>query len=101
MEIVLCVGSSCHLKGSHAVVARLQALKGSAAILGRLNALIAEYHLEGQVTLSGSFCMDQCTRGNSGVCIKIDNQIHSVTAATIDDVFRREVVQKLSGGDPA
>ena len=87
MEIVLCVGSSCHLKGS-------------AAILGRINALIAEYHLEDRISLSGSFCMDQCTRGNSGVCVKIDGQKHSVTAATIDDVFRREVVQKLIEEDP-
>ena len=86
MEIVLCVGSSCHLKGS-------------SAILNRINALITEYHLGKEIILSGSFCMDQCTKGNSGVCIKIDKQIFSVTAATIDDVFRREVVQKLSGED--
>ena len=57
MEIVLCVGSSCHLKGS-------------SAILNRINALITEYHLGGKIILSGSFCMDQCTKGNSGVCIK-------------------------------
>lgn len=82
MEIVLCVGSSCHLKGAP-------------AILRRINALIADYRLEDRITLSGSFCMDQCTKGNSGVCVKVDGRIHSVTAATIDDFFRREVVQKL------
>ena len=59
----------------------------------RINALIADYRLEDRITLSGSFCMDQCTKGNSGVCVKVDGRIHSVTAATIDDFFRREVVQ--------
>lgn len=82
MDIVLCVGSSCHLKGSP-------------AILARINALIAEHHLEDKINLSGSFCMDQCTKGSSGVCVKVNGTIHSVTAATIDEFFRTEILSAL------
>ena len=82
MEIILCVGSSCHLKGAP-------------AILTRINALIAEYGLQDQIQLSGSFCMEQCTKGSNGVCIRINGKIHIVTAATIDEVFYNEVIKPL------
>ena len=83
MEITLCVGSSCHLKGAP-------------AILTRINAVIAENHLEDQIQLSGSFCMDQCTKGAGGVCVQVDGTVHTVTAATIDEFFRTEILNKLN-----
>lgn len=83
MEITLCVGSSCHLKGAP-------------AILSRLNDLIAQNQLEGRLRLSGSFCMDQCTKGSSGVCVQVDGTVYSVTAATIDHFFQTEILNKLN-----
>ena len=46
MIIQICVGSSCHLKGSEDIVALLQQA-------------VAEHHLESQITLAGSFCTGQ------------------------------------------
>ena len=42
MIIQICVGSSCHLKGSPEIVELLQKA-------------VEEYHLEDEVTLAGSF----------------------------------------------
>ena len=44
MIIQICVGSSCHLKGSPEIVELLQKA-------------VADYHLEHEVTLAGSFCI--------------------------------------------
>ena len=49
MIIQVCVGSSCHLKGSSEIVELLQKA-------------VEEYHLETQVTLAGSFCIGKCNR---------------------------------------
>ena len=44
MKITVCVGSSCHVKGSHEVVARLEQL-------------ITEHQLKDQVEMTGTFCI--------------------------------------------
>ena len=53
MEVTICIGSSCHLKGSRDIISILQRL-------------IALNRLEDQVELKGSFCMGECM--NNGVC---------------------------------
>ena len=50
MKITVCIGSSCHLKGSRLVVDRLQTL-------------IRERGLSDQIEMVGQFCMGDCTRG--------------------------------------
>lgn len=52
MEIVVCVGSSCHLKGSHEIISMLENL-------------IEETGMTERITLKASFCMGNCTRGVS------------------------------------
>ena len=49
MIIQICVGSSCHLKGSSEIVQLLQKA-------------VQEHQLETEVTLAGSFCTGQCNR---------------------------------------
>lgn len=44
MEIYVCIGSSCHLKGSY-------------NIINAFKELIAEYKLEDRVSLNASFCL--------------------------------------------
>ena len=61
MLIQICVGSSCHLKGSPEIVSLLQKA-------------VEEYHLEDEVALSGSFCIGKCNR--LGVTLQIDDEIH-------------------------
>ena len=44
MKVVVCIGSSCHIKGSRLVVERLQVL-------------VAEHGVGDKVDLSGTFCL--------------------------------------------
>ena len=75
MKITVCIGSSCHLKGSRQVVERLRRL-------------LDESGLGDRVELSGTFCMGQC---RIGVCVDVDGVLHSVTPETADEFFAREV----------
>ena len=47
--VQICVGSSCHLKGSETIVQMLEAA-------------IAEHHIEDEVVLTGSFCIGKCNK---------------------------------------
>ena len=81
MIIQICVGSSCHIKGSAELVELLQAA-------------IAENHLEQEVTLAGSFCTGQCNR--VGVTIQVDDEIHTgVTPVSFKEFFQEQVLKKL------
>lgn len=79
MEIFVCVGSSCHLKGSKTVI-------------DRLTELINNNGLEGKVILKGSFCMGQCS--HEGVSVKINNEIYSVTEEDIEMFFNKKILPK-------
>ena len=71
MIIQICVGSSCHIKGSRQVVSTLQKL-------------IAEHDLGDKVDLGGTFCMGNCQKG---VCVKVDGDFFSVTPETVEAFF--------------
>lgn len=79
MKITVCIGSSCHIKGSRQVVERLQQL-------------IAERHLGDRVELGGTFCMGKC---QEGVCVTVDDTFHSVSPETVDAFFEKEIIEKL------
>jgi len=79
--IQVCVGSSCHIKGSADIVELLQ------------NA-IAENHLETEITLAGSFCIGKCNR--VGVTVQVDDEVHvGVTKETFKEFFAQHVMAKL------
>ncbi|MBQ8600455.1 MAG: (2Fe-2S) ferredoxin domain-containing protein [Clostridia bacterium] len=81
MIIQVCVGSSCHIKGSPEIVELLQKA-------------VEEYHLEDQVTLVGSFCIGKCNR--IGVTVQIDDDIHTgVTKEEFKEFFKEQVLKKL------
>ena len=79
MKITVCIGSSCHIKGSRQVVAEIQRL-------------IAEHDLGDKVELGGTFCMGQCQQG---VCVTVDDSFHSVTPETVEAFFTNEVLAKV------
>ena len=79
MKVTVCIGSSCHLKGSRQIVERLQAL-------------IAEKKLDERVELAGTFCMNNC---QNGVCVTVDGKTFSVSPETVDQFFQTEVMEKL------
>lgn len=61
-EIAVCVGSSCFLKGAYRV-------------LDTFTSLARQYGLSAEVTVAGSFCMEQCQHG---VSVTIDGTTYSV-----------------------
>ena len=79
MKITVCIGSSCHIKGSRSVVEQLQYL-------------IAENNLGDKVELGGTFCMGKCQQG---VCVTIGDDFYSVTPDTVTEFFEKEVKAKL------
>ena len=78
MKVTVCIGSSCHLKGSRQVVERLQAL-------------IADNKLQDKVELGGTFCMGKCQQG---VCVNVDKEFHSVTPQSVDDFFKTAILTR-------
>lgn len=81
MIIKVCVGSSCHLKGSPEIVELLQ------------NA-VADYNLQDEVTLAGSFCIGKCNR--TGVTLQVDDDIHvGITKESFKEFFNEHVLSKL------
>ncbi len=83
MTIQVCVGSSCHLKGS-------------ADIIELLQKAVEEYHLENDITLAGSFCIGRCNR--VGVTVQVDDDIHiGVTKDNFKEFFNDNVLSKVEG----
>ena len=81
MIIQICVGSSCHLKGSAEIVELFQKA-------------VEEYRLEKEVTLAGSFCIGKCNR--IGVTIQVDDDIHTgVTKESFKEFFEENVLKKI------
>ncbi|WP_329493235.1 (2Fe-2S) ferredoxin domain-containing protein [Caproiciproducens sp. CPB-2] len=80
LEITICIGSSCHLKGSRDVI----------KIFERL---IAFHRLEDKVTLKGSFCMGECSK--NGVCICVDEERFNVTPSEAESFFNYEIVPRI------
>lgn len=81
MVVKICVGSSCHLKGS-------------ADIIELLQKEIAERGLEKQIELTGSFCLGTCNR--IGVTVQVDDEIHTgVIKETFDTFFAENILAKL------
>ena len=79
MKVTVCIGSSCHIKGSRPVVEQLQYL-------------IKENKLGDKVELGGTFCMGKCQQG---VCVNVDEDFHSVTPESVEEFFTNEVLAKV------
>ena len=79
MKITVCIGSSCHIKGSRQVVEQLQDL-------------ISDNNLGDKVELAGTFCMGKCQQG---VCVTVDDNFFSVTPDDVKDFFDKEIKAKV------
>jgi NADH:ubiquinone oxidoreductase subunit E len=70
--VTVCIGSSCHLKGSHDVVLALQTL-------------IKENKLDDIATVKASFCHGECAKG---VSVKVnDSSVISVNKENVNSFF--------------
>ena len=79
IKITVCIGSSCHIKGSRQVVEQLQYL-------------ISENNIGDKVELGGTFCMGKCQQG---VCVTVNDSFYSVTPETVGEFFSKEVLAKV------
>ena len=81
MIIQICVGSSCHLKGSYELVEKFKAA-------------IEAHDLDAEITLAGSFCTGKCNR--EGVTVIIDDEVYTgITPEDFKEFFREKVLAKI------
>lgn len=94
MNIKICVGSSCHVKGSYDVIERLKEI-------------LAKYDVADLVNLQACFCLGFCA---NGVSLKVDGMdaptierlgeesifVHNASSENIEDLFKQEIFPLLS-----
>ena len=79
--VQVCVGSSCHIKGSQTIVELLERA-------------IEEYKLEDEIVLSGSFCIGKCNR--VGVTVQVNDDVHvGITAENFRDFFKEHILDVI------
>lgn len=89
MNIRICVGSSCHLKGSYEVIEEMKKIA-------------RKYRVEDLVELQASFCLGFCAEGvslqventNSPELIKIDENVfflHNIQHDNAEEVFAEKI----------
>lgn len=71
MKVTVCIGSSCHLKGSRQVIETFRRL-------------VSGNGLEGSVELTAAFCLGRCQQG---VCVMVGENVYSVSPDTAEDFF--------------
>ncbi len=78
--VTVCVGSSCHLKGSYQVVQSYQKL-------------IQTEHLEDKLTLKASFCQGKC---KGGIAVTFEGEyLPDVSITNCEQVFRERILPNL------
>ena len=81
LVVQICVGSSCHLKGSQEVVELMQKA-------------VEEYNLDGDVVLVGSFCVGKCNR--EGVTVQINDDVHvGITPQNFKEFFTTNILNVI------
>ena len=76
MTISVCVGSSCHIKGSRFIIERLQVL-------------VDKHRVSEKIEIRAVLCMDNCM---NGVCVKADGDFYSLSPETVDDFFEHKIL---------
>lgn len=83
VNIEICIGSACYVKGSSQVV-------------NDLNSLIKEKNWQDKVAVKGSFCMKAC-ENHIGLGIRINGkQLEGVTAQNAREMLLNELSAALS-----
>ena len=83
--VQVCVGSSCHLKGSGEIVELLERA-------------VEEHGIQDEVVLTGSFCIGKCNR--VGVTIQVNDDVHvGVTVENFSDFFRSNILSLVKAGE--
>jgi NADH:ubiquinone oxidoreductase subunit E len=81
LSVAICVGSSCHLKGSYDVI---EAFRQETK----------KRHLENSVELKAAFCLGKC--GCDGVSVKINDDIFTgLTPEKVSSFFDKHIIPLL------
>ena len=79
--VQICVGSSCHIKGSQEIVELFESA-------------LAKYNIEDEVVLSGSFCIGKCNR--VGVTVQVDDDVHvGITRENFSEFFKKNILDVI------
>ena len=79
--VQVCVGSSCHLKGS-------------ADIVELFEKAVKDHNIEDEVVLSGSFCIGKCNR--IGVTVQVNDDVHvGVTRENFREFFKKNILDVI------
>ena len=79
--VQVCVGSSCHLKGS-------------ADIVELFEKAVKDCNIEDEVVLSGSFCIGKCNR--IGVTVQVNDDIHvGITRENFKEFFTEHILKPI------
>ena len=80
VTLKICVGSSCHLKGSYDIIEKFQALK-------------EQHQLGDEFSIEASFCMGNCV---NGVCIRINDELcGGVHPSNVNEIFEEKILPLL------
>lgn len=80
MEVRVCIGSSCHLRGSY-------------DIINLMKSAVEENGLSDKVNIAAAFCLGRC---GDGVSIKVDDRIISgVTKENFGGIFKEYILDVI------
>jgi NADH:ubiquinone oxidoreductase subunit E len=80
IQVSICVGSSCHLKGSYQIIQIFQDL-------------LKKHRLEDKVDFKASFCLGRCTKG---VSVKVDEEfVDDVTIVNAAEKFEEYILRRV------
>ena len=77
LELSVCIGSACHLKGSYNVIQTFQQM-------------IEEYGLHDKIDLKANFCMRLCDR--PGASVSVNGEKTSISPELASEFFREKVL---------
>jgi len=79
MEIQVCIGSVCHLRGSYDVI-------------GQLEKLIEKNEMADKVKIKAAFCLGHCV---GAVSVRFNGEIYSVQPSDVNEFFENVVKKQV------
>lgn len=77
LELSVCIGSSCHLKGSYNIIQLFQQM-------------IEEYSLHDKIEVKATFCMKRCL--GEGVAVSVNEKAYHLKPESARDFFKSTVM---------
>jgi NADH:ubiquinone oxidoreductase subunit E len=83
LEVTVCIGSACHIKGAYNVIQTFQQL-------------IEEKSLHDRISFKSGFCMKLCQ--SPGVAVVVDGKQRCIDAERAGEFFTSELEPRLRDG---